>query len=221
MNRILFYISFVAIYLAMSKSFGPDNTGIEYIRRAKDLSSLIYKAPATAILTQNFTKGYLIKTYYQKYKIIYGFQPSREVVVRTKRSFAEYTKKYVGMSLFRIDSNGSINTTPMPPGSLYIGNRQFGKWTFEHGEYSWKFYGAYKNFPKHFGWGEFKPTKTFYKAITENLEKGLPFTGLNHEFGQGGEITEKYIPSDTRRFGIDQIKLNTLISEYFKTNYTF
>ncbi len=221
MNKTIFYSILIVCYLALSKTFSPDNSGVEYVRRSKDLEKIIQRTPAEAILIQTQSKGFLIKTYYQRYKIIYGFHPPREFVVRTKRSFADYSKKFIGMSLFRKRLGGSIETTPMPPGSLFIGNRQFGRWIFKDGDYTWAFYRAYQSFPRLFGWQEFNPTRTFFTKLLDYEKKGVPFHGESNDFGKDGKITQKFIKAASNRDGLNAMRLKTLFNEYLKINYNY
>lgn len=221
MNKVILYSILIVTYLVLSKTFSPDNSGIEYIRRSRDLAQIIQRAPAEAILLHTQSKGFLIKTYYQRYKIIYGFHPPREIVVRTKRSFAEYSKKFVGMSLFRKRSGGVIETTAMPPGSLFIGNRQFGRWVFLEDDYSWSFYRAYKNFPKLFGWYDFKPSRKFFKKLLDYEKKGVPFHGEDNDFGQNGKVTSQFIKAPSSKEGLNAMRFKTLFNEYLKLNYTY
>ncbi len=221
MNKTFFYSALVVAYLALSKTFSPDNSGVEYVRRTQDLEKIIKRVPAEAILLQTQSKGFLIKTYYQRYKIVYGFHPPREIVVRTKRSFADYSSNFQGMSLFRKRVGGTVETTPLPPGSLFIGNRQFGRWIFKDNDYSWAFYRAYQGFPRLFGWFGFNPTRSFFKKLLEFEKKGVPFHGENNDFGKNGTITAKFIKNTSNKDGLNSVRVRTLFNEYLKLNYTY
>lgn len=221
MNKVIFYTVLIASYLVLSKTFNPDNSGVEYIRTSEELNKIIFRVPSEAILLQTLSKGFLIKTYYQRYKIVYGFHPPREIVVRTRRSHAENTKKYLGMSVFRKHSSGFFETLPLPPGSQFIGNRQFGRWVFKNKEYYWTFYRAYKDFPRLFGWNNFNATKSFFNELKQHRENKIPFLGTQNEFGESGKITQSFVKIPKNKSGLDAIRFKTLFTEYLKVNYSY
>ena len=75
--------------------------------------------------------GFLIKTYYHRYRV---FRPTQmeEKVVRVSQNFFEEYQKHVGMSVFRrYEQNQVEEDYPLPPGSpLYIGDLSYGRWKF-------------------------------------------------------------------------------------------
>ncbi len=219
MNKLLFYFLSTLLFLTLSKLLAPDNISLEYIKTPNDLKKIIKLAPASAILEKTMKKGYLIKTYYQKYRILYAYRPPREIIVRTKRRLAEKSSKYLGMSLFRIDEDKNINTIPMPPGYLMTGNKKYGRWVLQNQTYYWKFYQTYRRLPKYFGWGAFSPDREFYLKAKEHEKAGKPFSGLNKEFGAEGSITSKFLPHKQSSSLYNRIKFGNLFKNYFKTNY--
>ncbi len=219
MNNIIIYILLLVSYLSLNRAIAPDNLGLEYIRTSKDLEKIIKHYPATAILERIMTKGYIIKTYYQKYKIVYAHRSPREIIVRTRRRFAASSKKYVGMSLFNIDEQQNISTTPMPPGTIFLDNEKFGQWYFKSSEYFWKFYRSYKRLPIFLGWGSFRPSKQFYENSQINKKEKKAFLGLENEFGAKGEITLQFLPRSKNNEIFKSIKFGNLFKKYLKTNY--
>lgn len=220
MNRSVYYVLLLLIYLGIAKGLAPSEFGIDYIRSSKDLSRIIPGAPLTAILIDTHSTGFIIKTYYQKYRIIYGFQTVEELIVKTSRNFAESSKENIGLSLFRRSSHKKENFTPVPPGSLYIGNKEYGYWKYypKNLRY-WKFYRVYRNLPKFFGWGNFKPNKIFHSNLKEALKQGTPFIGEAFGFGPTGELTQKAFPEHFQNNLNNKITLSQLLKNYFKTNY--
>jgi len=218
-NKIIIYIILLVSYLSLNRAIAPDNLGLEYIRTSQDLSKIIKHYPATAILERIMTKGYIIKTYYQKYKIVYAHRSPREIIVRTRRRFAEQSKRFVGMSLFSIDEDKNINTIPMPPGIIFINNQKFGQWYFKSAEYFWKFYRSYRRLPIYLGWGSFRPSKEFYEVSQESTNAKLPYFGLDNQFGAKGEITLQYLPRPQKHQLFNSIKFGNLFKRYLKTNY--
>jgi hypothetical protein len=191
MNKVALYFLLILAYLAISNSFNPDKLGFIYITEPKEIESIVNKYPVSVILTDIQTKGVFLKSYYLKFKIVYGFSNHRETIVRTDESFATSNKAFIGMSLFRINSNGESSLLPLPPGSVFVGNRQFGKWKYKKSKSEWAFYRFYKHFPNVLGWGSFRPTKKFYKEIQKFLNQNVNFFGENNEFGTNGSITKK------------------------------
>ncbi len=219
MNKILFYVFATILYLTLSKALAPDNISLEYIKTSKDLKKFIKLSPATAILEKTMKKGYLIKTYYQRYKIVYAYRPPKLIIVRTKRTLAEKTSKYIGMSLFRIDEDNKISTVPMPPGYLFIGNKKYGRWLYKDKIAYWKFYQSYKKLPQYFGWGSFTPDKKFLVEAKSYEKDNTPFLGLSNEFGHKGSVTNKFLPEDTKKSGFRRVKFRNLFRNYRKMNY--
>lgn len=219
MNKVIIYILLLVSYLSLNRAIAPDNLGLEYIRSSKDLEKLIKHYPATAILERIMTKGYIIKTYYQKYKIVYAHRSPRDIIVRTRRRFAESSKPYVGMSLFSIDEDKKISTLAMPPGTIFLNNEKFGQWYFKSSQYFWKFYRSYRRLPIYLGWGSFRPSKEFFETSQVNKKAKKPFMGLEQEFGATGEITLQFLPRSQKNEIFNSIKFGNLFKKYLKTNY--
>ena len=194
MNKISLYILLILLFLALSKSFSPSSQGAPYVVDERVFSNFFKGAPISVILVDSFTTGFLIKTYFHKYKIVYGFNQPEVMIVKTSQDFWEKNKKNIGMSLFRRSERKQIEgTTPLPPGSLYIGDLAYGHWkNTNSGAKSWKFHRAYRHFPHIFGWGkEFTPSKGFYTQMKIHRDQNKPFYGGNQEFGFEGTVTKQ------------------------------
>ena len=74
MNKLIIYGILILTYLALSKSLSPTEYGIQYVNKKDDLAEIIPGKPVSTILIDIHSTGFIIKTYYQKFKIIYGFQ---------------------------------------------------------------------------------------------------------------------------------------------------
>lgn len=220
MGRVLYYVLLILIYLGIAKGLAPSEFGIDYIRSNRDLSKLIPGAPITAVLIDTHSTGFIIKTYYQKYRVIYGFQTVEELIVKTSSNFAEISKAHIGLSLFRRDSQKTESFTPIPPGSLYIGNKEYGFWKYQKGDKrTWKFYRVYRNLPKFFGWGDFRPSQQFYAELRQALKSDTPFIAEEYGFGPTGERTQKYFPDYFKNTSDNKVTLTQLLKNYIKTNY--
>lgn len=192
MNKISLYILLVLIFLGLSKSFSPSEQKIPSILNEFYFENFFTDAPISIVLTDSFQTGFLIKTYFQRYKIIHGFKPSEVLIVKTSQSFWEKNLKNLGMSLFRrSERDMKVSTLPMPPGSLYLGDPAYG--AFEpspSGSDLWVFYRGYRHFPKLFEWNAWRPTEDFVKKMEISKSQGVPFYGVNSEFGEAGSVTK-------------------------------
>ncbi|MEE2671001.1 MAG: hypothetical protein VYA54_04790 [Bdellovibrionota bacterium] len=220
MNKLIFYGILLVIYLGLSKSFSPSEYGIGYINSSAGIESLVKGAPVSVIFTDIHSTGFLIKTYYHKYKIVYGYQSYEELIVKTSELYSEKQKQYLGMSVFRRNRNGEPSFTPLPPGSVFIGDKNLGKW-IKHpsGERRWQFFGAYKNLVRYLGWEDFSPSVKLKNKIQIHLEQGKPFFGENQEFGLDGTITRKVFSSYFERSKQPQFSTKKYLKRYFNENF--
>ena len=194
MNKIGFYIVLILIFLGLSKSFSPRESKIVYIKNQRVFKNFFTGAPLSIILVESFKTGFFIKSYYQRYRVIYGFQKPYYITVRTSQSFWENNLQNIGMSLFRREEKAlAESSVPMPPGVLYLNNYSYGSWVrHESGNRIWQFHKAYRenqglNFPQFFGWNSYLPTKKFWEVAQIYLREERAFYGLNKEFGTEGE----------------------------------
>lgn len=191
MNKISLYTLLILIFLGLSKSLSPSAQKAIYIQNEKVYSGLFQGAPLSLILVDMFQAGFLIKTYYMKFKIVHGFKQSETIITRTSKKYWTANKDKIGMSLFRrYERDNRESVVPMPPGTLYIGDPAFGGWKFRNsGKREWYFHRAYRHFPFQFFWDDFRPTYEFYEKLQIYLKNEKPFFGLNQEFGTKGSIT--------------------------------
>ena len=218
MQKIFLYVSLILIYLGLAKALSPTEVGVNYLPNEKGFAKILPGKQVTAILTDMHATGFIIKTYYQKYRVIYGFQHLEEIIVRTSRDFALKNSKHIGMSLYR-RLDGKESTIPMPPGTNFIGQREFGEWKAIKDQEVWSFYRAYKNLPKYFGWGEFKPDREFYQAFSIALEQKKPFFGNKNQFGESGSITIANFPHFFKEKNKEKKSFKTLLLDYLKENF--
>ncbi len=220
MNKFIIYGILLLIYLGLSKGFSPSTSGISYINNNDKLSELITGAPVEVILVDIHTTGFIIKTYYHKYKVIYGFQSFEEVIVRTSRKFSDELIPYLGMSIFRRDKEASEDFTPLPPGALFIGNNNFGVWNkHPSGDKVWKFFRAYRQLPNYLGWRDFKPTYDLYTKIQIHQENKTPLHGLHNEFGLKGKITQAVYPQYFERQKPKDNEVKQFLKNYLNENF--
>ena len=221
MNRFILYGILLLAYLALSKSLSPSEYGIKYINKKEDLAKLIPGQPVTAILADIHSTGFLIKTYYQKFKVVYGFQTYEEIIVRTSRHFSDELRPYIGMSVFRrYQPSGEISYNPLPPGSIFIGDSNFGSWVKKNNENSdWQFFRVYRQLPLYLGWGEFSPSYQVFQKIQSAEEQQVPFFGSNDEFGLTGTITKTTYSRFFERQNPPETDLKTFLKNYFNENF--
>ena len=220
MNKFVIYIFIVLIYLGLSKNFSPSEYGVAYIQNFEQLSAHIPGAPVTAILTDYHTSGFLIKTHYLKLKIVKGFESVDELILRTPSDFAEQNIRYIGLSIFRRFERDQIeDTTPLPPGSIFLNDREFGVWrNGPSGDKEWRFYRAYRNLPLYLGWGKYRPSYQFHEKAQVHIGQHKPFFGLYDNFGPEGELTRKNFPAYFQRKP-KQTNFKKFILDYFKENF--
>lgn len=220
-NKIVLYIIVILLYLGLSKSFSPSEFGINYVLNSQSLSKMVQGSPVTIILTDMHSTGFLIKTYYHKYKVVYGLQSVEEVIVRTSGNFMQQHKNHLGMSIFRRYENAlEEEFSALPPGSLFIGDRSFGEWILDNsGEKVWRFYRPYRNIPNYLGLNDFKATYKLYQQISLYRNQKKDFHGLKNEFGLNGAITLKSFPRYFERQKPEEINFKKFILDYFKENF--
>ncbi|WP_127716616.1 hypothetical protein [Halobacteriovorax sp. HLS] len=193
MNKISVYILLILIYLGLSKSFSPSEKKAPYIPNERVFSSFFYGSPLSIILLESFQTGFLIKTYFQKYKVVHGFKHPETIIVRTSYAFWSKNLGNLGMSIFRRgERQNTESVIPMPPGILYIGDPSYGHWEIQNsGERIWFFHRAYRHFPNYFNWKDFTATEKFYETAQTFLGHDKSYYGENKEFGTDGYLTQE------------------------------
>lgn len=205
MNKISLYFLLILVYLGLSKSFAPSEQATSYIANEHALQHSFSGSPISVILTDSFKTGFIIHTYFQRYKIVHVFKPAEEIYVRTSEKFWTEHLDYMGMSILRRgEKTSDPTTTPLPPGFLFIGDPAYGSWEYhDSGQKVWQFHNAYKGFPELLGWGDFLATEDFYQSGLLYLKNDRPYFGPNDEFGTHGKITQKvynWAPPNERSF---------------------
>jgi hypothetical protein len=206
--------------LGLSKSLSPSEYGVNYVFNEQTLEKVIGPGPVSVILIDIHSTGFIIKTYYHKYKVVYAFQGYEEIITRTSSSYSSKHAKNIGLSVFRRYEDGKTNHTPLPPGSIFIGDRNFGAWYKSiNDEKLWKFYRAYRHLPSYLGWEDFKPSYRFYQEIQVRMNKNQTFFGFNDEFGIEGEITRSFFPNYFKRQTVKNINFKKFFNDYLKKNF--
>lgn len=193
MNKASVYILLILVFLGLSKSFSPSEHQTPYLANESVFPHYFIGAPLSVMLIDSFQTGFIIKTYFQRYKLIHGFAGPEYITVRTGQDFWQENLKNLGMSLFRRSEGDDLgSTTPAPPGTLFIGDPAYGTWVYEKsGNRIWKFHRAYRHFPEIFHWGDFRPTDEFHEQLEIHLNNQQPFYGLTKEFGDDGKVTSQ------------------------------
>jgi hypothetical protein len=219
MYKFFLYTMLIIIYLGLAKALSPSEIGVHYLQNERGFAKLVKGPMATVILVDTHATGFLIKTYYQKYRVILGYDTVEELIVRTSKEFAKKNLKNIGLSLYR-KTDEKEEFLPLPPGSLYIGNREFGEWKpNKNGVVRWVFNKSFKNFPRYLGWGKFRPTEEFYQELRSYVALNQPYYGPHHEFGPEGAITRKSFPHFFKDERMKKVELKTLLIEYLKENF--
>lgn len=219
MQKILLYLILIITYLGLSKGLSPSELGMDYVPNERGLAKAFTGENVSIILIDMHATGFLIKTYYQKYRVVHGFQGIEEVIVRTSRDFAKKNRENVGLSIFRRSEEGE-ETLPMPPGASFIGNRGFGEWRpNKYGVPKWRFYRAYKNLPTYLGWGKWSPDQLFFDEYIAFRERNQPYYGSNKEFGTQGAVTQKNFPNYFKPERQKRIEVKTFLLKYFRENF--
>lgn len=219
MYKFFLYAMLIILYLGLAKALSPSEIGIHYLQNEKGFSKLITTPETSVILVDTHATGFLIKTYYQKYRVISGHDTVEELIVRTSKEFARKNLPNIGLSLYRrmIENEEFL---PLPPGSIFIGDHKYGSWkTNKKGVTYWSFNKAYKNFPRYLGWGSFRPTEEFYRALRSKISLNEPFYGLEGEFGLNGRVTRENFPQFFKEERMKKVEMKTLLIEYFKENF--
>ena len=220
MNKLIIYVILLILYLGLSKSLSPSEFGIKYVNSQKSLALSIPGAPVSVILTDIHSTGFIIKTYYHKYKVVYGFQSFEELIIRTSRKYMEENLPYLGMSVFRrFKLENKEDFTPLPPGSVFVGDYNFGNWVDRRGKKQWRFFRVYRQIPTYLGWKDFQPTFQTYTRIRTAIDEKKPFFGSNDEFGINGSITKVSFPKYFERQKNEPIDLEKFIKAYLNENF--
>lgn len=220
MNKFVIYIVLVLLYLGVAKSLSPSEYGISYIQNEKSFSEFITGSPVSVILIDVHSTGFIMKTYYHKYKIVYGFQSYDEMIVRTSNLFHEKYSKYLGLEIFRRYEDKKEEFSLQPPGSVFIGDRHFGHWQVtKEGPRVWEFYRVYRNIPEQLGWNKWKPSFEFYTSMQTHLAQKKPFYGLNNEFGVKGHLTQENFPAYFEKAKTQPVEIKQFFLDYFKENF--
>jgi len=148
MYKFFLYTMLMILYLGLAKTLSPSEIGIHYLQNARGFSKIITSPDTTVILVDTHATGFLIKTYYQKYRVISGYDNVEELIVRTNKDFAIKNLSNIGLSLYRRNRDKE-EFLPLPPGSIYLGNNEFGSWKKnKKGKSYWIFNKAFKKLPE-------------------------------------------------------------------------
>lgn len=221
MSKIGVYLLLILLYLGLAKSLSQNELGLFYINNVNEIDKVIEGAPVSVILTDIHSTGFIIKTYYQKWRIVHGYRPPEEIIIRCSRKFAAQNTANIGMSIFRRSSkNYTSNTTPLPPGSIFIDDPAFGRWRMaDSGQRVWRFYRAYRGFANLLGWGDWRPTTQFAQKIQVHINQNKAFYGDENQFGINGEITKKGFPEYLSKAKKSDKNIKNLFLEYFRENF--
>ncbi len=194
MGKVSLYILLCLIYVGFSKSMISIKENRPYLKSQKTFDSFFQNAPISVVLTQTFQRGYFLKSYFLKFRIVHAYFPYEEIEIQTSEEFFNENLKNIGMAIYQrksLELPGS--SLAQPAGTIFIGDLTYGSWILApSGEKLWEFHRAFRRFPKILGWGDFRPSQEFLQKlkIYETYKKS--FYGLQNEFGTLGSVSSKY-----------------------------
>jgi hypothetical protein len=224
-GKFILYTLALLVYLTLSKIFSPSEYGISYILDEKDLAKLNNAPFISAILIDQHSTGFLMKTYYHKYRLIYSFKRPNDIIVRTSRQYFENHRDHIGLSLLRRNEYlNYMSYSPLPPGYIFLDNKDFGSWkSVKKGKEFikfWRFHRTYRTLYKKIGVDkDFVFTEDFYNQAKLADNTNTSFKGVNNNFGTRGKISQKAFPDYFQREKPKDINFKKFLLDYFKENY--
>ena len=197
MKKALLYVTFFLAFLVVSVQCAPGSGVKKYIVDKSSYSKVLSGGPLSAILQDVYRLGFIVKSNIHRYQVVRAFGPSEVITLRVSRKYFKQTLGFIGLSLFRRKSKQQEETTPLPPGSLFVGDLSYGHWARQSdGTKSWLFFGTYRHLREKFLWGSFKPNYAFYQSLRNHVESRnvQAFLGPQNEFGSEGSITRAVLP---------------------------
>lgn len=219
MNKIILYCLTLLLYLVLSKSLSPFEYGISYVNEEKQLASLIKGRPVAAILIDHQSTGFAIKTYYLKFKVIYGFESYEELVIRSSNKFLKKYSPYLGLSVFRRYRDGKESFVPQIPGSLFIGDTNYGRWVRKKGIKQWQFFKVYRQIPVYLGWDSYIPNYNDFERIQQSQATKQSYFKDEGLFGPQGVITQKAFSDYFTRSNRKTLTWKDFLKNYFNENF--
>jgi len=200
-RQIGIYFSIIILYLSLATSFSPtsqDNPLI--LKHEQDLFLYFDRWPASYILIDAFKIGFVVKTYFHKYRIVAPYQGVEEITVATTKEFWQKNLNRLGLEISPVKEriihpSQTKDFIGLPPGSSFIDDHAFGHWAWKQNEKIWRFHQRYRYLPYALFWGDFRPTERFYLQIKEAIQSQTDFAGTHNEFGPNGPLTKKFIYS--------------------------
>lgn len=218
-NKLLIYIAIIFLYLGLSKSLSPSELGITFVQNKSQFSDLVVGTPIEVILIDEHMTGFLIKTYYHKYRVVYGFQTFEELIVKVSRRFKRENEKNVGLSIFRRSIHGKESFVPLPPGKAFI-HKTLGYWQEAKGTKKWNFYKSHKQLEKYLGLENFEITPAFFERLNLAEKEESRFIGFNDEFGPFGLITISNFPKYFDKTNDNDQSIIDFLKSYFYINFS-
>lgn len=226
MNKIAFFTLLVLIYLAIFSNITPGKNSGRKINSSKDLSSVFLKnyqdikndineetkIHYTIILEGYDKRGYILKRYYHRYRMVSPYFPPQVIEKEVSRTMYKNYRKYLNLSIAHIGSEN--NFTPLPPGFLFIHNMNMGRWIKKGKKKLWRFYRAYRELPMLLRWGKYRPLfKNYSKQKLNNHSKS--FWGESKIFSRSGTIGKRNYRELEKNSRITNLKLRIKIKRYF------
>jgi hypothetical protein len=220
-QKISIYIFLILCYLGLAKNLYREELGNFYIKNNIDIENIVTGSPVTVVLINAHISGLFIKTYYQKWRIVHAHKNYEDITIQSSRHFYNQTNQYIGLSIFRREAkNNLVNYTPLPPGSLFVGDSSFGKWRLDDsGNRKWVFYRSYKKLTTTLGWGSFTPDLDFATKIQSHLAQDKPYFGPGQIFGKNGELTKNNFPDFFQKNKRRKVGFVKLLKRYVQPGF--
>lgn len=182
--------------------------------------SLLDANPEYSIILEDMNRdGNFFRTHYHRYKLVAGSSSgaggegasdpcenltyASEITDWQRVSEREYEslRPYLGMTLASKSCDGSVNTTPQPPGYRYVGDSRYGRWRDNgRGGSFWEFYGKYALMRDAFGLAGGLISRRDYNGYRQYSDSGRSYFGTgSRTFGTNGTVTQRSNPSFFQR----------------------
>jgi hypothetical protein len=218
MNIFLYYFTIILLYLGIGQIQRVDLYAFRPINDIQSLANYINNHPASVVLTNISEEGQFLKTYSFDLLIIRPNFPLSKFKIKVSKKMAEQYSTFLGLSIANTQITDQIRIiyTPLPPGSLLVGNASLGRWEMENGKQTWDFFPQYAHLPEELGWDNFIPEYSFYLDTIEHVNKNLAYLGPAQEFGRGQLLTDQFLKKHLPKSTTIQWTPKDLFQVYFR-----
>lgn len=131
LHQASLYILMVLFFLGLSKTLQYTENVLISVQDEASMASQFKGRPLSIVLLDQTKSGLLFKNYYQRLRLIYTNRTPIDITVKTTRAFSKKNEHNIGLCIFRRTEQKTIETFPLPPGALFLGDMRYGKWHFD------------------------------------------------------------------------------------------